>query len=62
MFLDSTSHRAPDEYDTLTQTNAELTSSATALGNDFVETLDLAWLHGGALELTRKAEPTWTQR
>ena len=62
MFLDSTSHRAPDEYDTLTKRNAELTSSATGPGNDFVETLDLAWLHGRALELTRKAEPIWKQR
>jgi hypothetical protein len=62
MLLDSTPQPAPNENDTLTMTYAELTSSATAPGNDIVETLDLAWLHGRALELTRKAEPTWKQR
>jgi hypothetical protein len=62
MLLDSTSHLAPNESDTLTKTNAELTSSAKEPGNDFVETLDPAWLHARALELTRKAEPRWKQR
>jgi hypothetical protein len=61
MFLDSTPKRSY-ENDTLTKTCVELTSSTTAFGNDFVETLDLAWLHGRALELTRKAEPIWKQR
>jgi hypothetical protein len=43
-------------------TYAELTSSATVSGNDFVEALDSAWLRGRALELTRKVDPTWKQR
>jgi hypothetical protein len=35
MFLDSTSHRAPNENDTLRHINAELTSGATTPGNEF---------------------------
>jgi hypothetical protein len=62
MLLDSTPKPAANENDTFTKTYAELTSSATAPGNDFVETLDLAWLYGRGLELTREAEPTWKPR
>ena len=62
MLLDSTPQSAPNENDTLTKSYAELPSGATALGNDFGETLDLAWLYGRALELTGKAESTWKQR
>jgi hypothetical protein len=42
MLLDNATQAAPNENDTLMKTYAELTSSATAPGNDFVETLDLA--------------------
>src|SRR5258708_31292160 len=48
---------ATNENDALTTTHAELTSSATVSGNDFVQTLDSAWLQGRALEADKKGRP-----
>ena len=46
--------RSSPERRTARRHDAELTSSTTTPGDDFVQTLDLAWLHGRALEADKK--------